>query len=434
MSALQEHSPLGGSGVYRWQIGTCPASPRLSAGVADPESDYAAEGSAAHGLAAYCLSSGEDAWQSIGARIKGDDTWPRKIADQAPEDAWEVTQEMADAVQVYLDAARREHPDRNQGNTWIERPFHCPEVHELMYGTPDLCHLEWIANASHPDFNGSHPVQRLHVWDYKHGAGIVVEVEHNPQLMYYAVGALTDLDLWDAVEEVVLWIAQPRGWMEPVRSWRVSVAELVRWRDEVLVPSMTLCQTIMERDDISLDQLLSLGFIRSGADHCRFCPARYRACPALVRDMEQLEEIMTEAKKVGTPALTNEQVGKFLTLGENAKVFLKAARETGFQRAEKGAAIPGWKLAKAKSDRVWKDGAEKKAKAKFKGDCMTPPKLLSPAQLEKLPGGPDFVAKNAYKPDKGNTLVPETDARQAAGPAKKAMFEPVGKEKKGRKK
>ncbi|KKL63399.1 hypothetical protein LCGC14_2175490 [marine sediment metagenome] len=146
MTKRSEHSPLGGSGAPRWM--KCAGSVSLSYGVKDKESEYAKLGTAAHALAELCLKDRTDAWQWIETAQEGSVIF--------------VDKDMADAVQVYLSAVREWHPDRNQGNTWIERRFHCPTIHKYHYGTADLVHLDKENKT-------------LHVWDYKHGAGIVVE-------------------------------------------------------------------------------------------------------------------------------------------------------------------------------------------------------------------------------------------------------------------
>ena len=91
------HSPLGGSGAYRWM--PCPGSVRVSQGVEDPESEYAALGTAAHALAAHCLLGDYDAWSMIGewfydgdhpicARPRGD--WPPAAVSSTYCSPWGV--------------------------------------------------------------------------------------------------------------------------------------------------------------------------------------------------------------------------------------------------------------------------------------------------------------------------------------------------------
>lgn len=385
----QGHSPLGASGSHRWMA--CPGSVSLSEGIHEEESEHAITGTAAHAVAAECLTSGEDAWQWIGSYY-GDES--------DPESGIPVDKDMADAVQVYLDAVREAHPDRNQGNFFVERSFHCPSIHDLFYGTTDCAYYDEVAAT-------------LHVWDYKHGAGIVVEVKDNPQLKYYAVGALTELDLWLRVDTVVLHIAQPRGFHfdGPVREWSISVNSLAEWLRGELVPAMD--RALVSRDTAS-------------GEHCRFCPARFRACPQLLADADELEGLL----KMPAEELTNEQVARFLDLEDVLKIAGKAARQTAFNRMQAGHAIPGRKLAKAKADRVFKDGAEAAAKEKFGDAAYTAPALKSPAQIEKLPEGAAFIAQWAYKPDNGLTLAKGDDARPAVSRETKSMFEAATKSRK----
>lgn len=387
-SPPQGHSPLGASGTHRWMH--CPGSVGLAYGIDDEEDDtFSRPGTAAHTLGELCLLRKQAPWQLIGSFV-----------DDVP-----VDKEMADAVQVYLDAIEAWHPERHQGNTWVERRFHCPTIHRLFFGTADLVHLDLEARV-------------LHVWDYKHGAGIMVEVDDNPQCKYYACGVLEDLDLWNEVDEVVLHIVQPRGYLDPHRVCKVSADDLDVWMGDVLVPAMDAA--LVSRDT------------KSG-EHCRFCPVRYRQCPSLMQDMEELENMLKDLEGRTAEELTNEQVSRIMDLFGLAKIVNKAAEQTAFKRLQNGKPVPGYKLASARANRAWKD--EDKAKAvleKTYGDrAYTAPKLLSPAQIEALPLGAAIVAEHAYKPDAGLTVVKGTDARPAVNRETKALFKPVARKGKG---
>src|SRR5882724_11587802 len=91
MTDKPKHSNLGGSGAERWM--NCPGSNVLLQTLDLPESDeseFAAEGTAAHEVAAPCLRAGIDTWEIVGTKFYG------HIVDQ----------EMADGVQMYLDKVR----------------------------------------------------------------------------------------------------------------------------------------------------------------------------------------------------------------------------------------------------------------------------------------------------------------------------------------
>jgi len=372
----------------------CPGSVALSYGIESEESDYAAEGTAAHALAQTCLlaveaSGNQDAWTWIG-------TGNMEMA-VGKDTGIVVTKDMADAVQVYLDFIRTKFPDRNQSNSFVERKFHCPTVHPLFYGQSDFTHIN-----EHERILG--------VTDYKHGAGIVVEAKENPQLMYYAVGMLEDLDLWQKIDMVNITIAQPRGFHfdGPIRSWSITTADLETWLDDVLLPAMDLA--LVSRDTAS-------------GEHCRFCPARGRACPQLIDDMNELEELMVTAEaKGGAKALTNTQVGRFLTLFDIAKIVQKAAQQTAFVRLEKGGKIPGRKLANSRTNREWKDGAEAALKEKLGDTALAEPKLKTPAVIDGMPEGAALTARWAFKPQGKQTVVAESDSRVAVEKDTKSLF------------
>tara|TARA_Y100000310_G_scaffold25627_2_gene24533 strand:- start:8522 stop:9649 length:1128 start_codon:yes stop_codon:yes gene_type:complete len=373
----------------------CPGSVGLSQGVHDPESEFAAEGTAAHALAETCLRSGNDAWEWIGTG--------NMECDGGKDSGILVSKDMADAVQVYLNAVRSEHPMDQHHD--IEFKFHCPSIHPYFYGQADFVFVD-------------HAAKTLHVWDYKHGAGIVVDVKENPQCMYYACGVLEDLHLWEEVEKVVLHIAQPRGFHfdGPLREWAISTDELDAWLMDELVPAMEHALTSRE--------------VKSG-DHCRFCPVRRHACPQILKDFDELEELMAlMEKKGGAKALTNVQLGRFLQLFDIAKMIAKAANETAFARLQSGKVVPGRKLAHSRTNREWKEGAEPAVKLKLGEAAYTTPELKSPAKIDALPEGKSLTARWAFKPQGGLAVVAEGDARVAVGRDTKSLFTDETKGKK----
>ena len=85
---MTKHARLGASGAHRWM--KCPGSIRMAEGLAERTSSYAQEGSAAHAVAEECLQKDKDADELIGKKVEG----------------VLVTEEMANAVQRYLDYVR----------------------------------------------------------------------------------------------------------------------------------------------------------------------------------------------------------------------------------------------------------------------------------------------------------------------------------------
>ena len=372
--ASGEHSPLGGSGAPRWM--KCPGSVQLGYGIEDKESEFAELGTAAHCLAEICLNTNEkEAWTCIGGGIGN----------------IKIDKDIADAVQVYLNAVR-EHPNRNQYNFHVEYEFYCPSIHKYFWGKADAVYIDETT---------------LHVWDYKHGAGIVVDVKDNAQLMYYACGILEDLQLWNEISLVVMHIAQPRGFHfdGPLREWSMYVPELEEWLNDKLIPAM--------------DKALVSNETESG-EHCRFCPARGRACPQIIKDYEELKMLLDMKKSA--KELTNTQVGRFLDLLDVAKIAGKVHTETAFARLSAGKEIPGRKLGKARANRDWKDDAEAALKKKFGKKAYTEPGLKSPSKIEELPEGKKYTSRYAFKPNKGMTVLKASDPRPATNINLKSLF------------
>lgn len=383
--ALPLHSPVGASGAKRFLI--CPGS----VGGQDPdewheESEHAALGTAVHTVIERAFVAGTDAWTMVGQRI-GD---------------IEVTKKMADGAQVMLDAVRGTHPERTPDTFVVEHRFHCPTIHRLFLGTADCVFIDWATLT-------------VHIWDYKNGAGVVVEVEDNEQEKYYACGVLESMGLWSSINRVVLHIVQPNAFHPDgrVRAWETTPDDLAVWLEDVLVPGM--------------ERALTENSFVAGS-HCVFCPKRYGNCPALAAAMDELEGLMNQAgpdPKQGVEPLTNAQLGRLLTLSSLAAIVRKAALTTGMRRLNAGASVPGWKLVAGKADRVWKDGAEAAAKEEFGDRAYTQPALKSPAQIEELPLGKAFTTNHAFKPDAGLTMAPEGDKRKEVSRDTKTLFTPV---------
>ena len=384
IAALGAHSPVGASSAKRIKL--CPASVGLSVGAGGDGSEHASLGTSVHALIEYCFARGTDAWQHIGQSFEG----------------MRATRDMAMSAQAFLDAVRTAHPERTQANFGVERKFRCPSIHPLFYGTTDAWYLDEEEGA-------------LHIWDFKNGAGVVVEAKGNDQGQYYAVGMLETLMLWDRAGTVVIHIVQPNAYHRdgPVREWATTPGELALWLEGEMLPAIVFA-------------LGGEGRAASG-EHCRFCPARARACPQILADMEELEGMTQDIRtKGGADHLTPEQVGRFLSLLEVAKIAGKAANATAYHRLQAGVRIPGWKLVRGKANRTWKDGAGEAARGEFGAQALTAPELKSPAEIDKLPKGGDFTARWAEKPDAGLTVAKADDPRAEVSEVTKSLFTPVG--------
>jgi len=367
------HSPLGGSSAERWL--NCPGSITLLKQLSLPETDepeYRLLGTAAHEAAARCLKEGIDSWEIVGQMFG----------------AHECDAAMASAVQTYLDYVR---PLMEGSSFLIEEAIGgdpATRPHPLFYGTVDFA-------AYGPEV--------LDVVDYKHGEGIVVEPDDNPQLKYYAFGILynrTQRGVAVRSDRLVrLSIVQPRAYHSegPIRTWETTAGELIHWAENELLPGMAAAEI-----DTTFDP----------GPWCRFCPAKL-GCPML----SSVFGAAAKADPAAIPNLSLQRLGLEYKAFEAVRFYMKAVEDECLRRAMQGEVASGGKLVQKIAKRVWRDGAAEQFKNKFGGEAMTLPELKTPAEMEKVsPDAKKLVKEWAYTPDNGYSFVLESDRRQAVKP------------------
>ncbi len=230
------HSKIGASGAHRfWECEGCVAlSERAKReGNVKETSHFAMEGTAAHLLAEICFETNDIPDEYVGSIIEIED------------ELIKVTQNMADAVQVYLNAVSDEIARSCDYTFGFEKEFKIDDVDEDAYGVNDA-------------FLYLPKKKKLFIWDYKHGKGVAVEVKHNKQLQYYALGALNHIK--GVVELIEIVIVQPRKSHKDgvVRSWSYTIAELLDFKIK-----------LKEKIQATKKPILQL---RAGS-WCKFCPA-----------------------------------------------------------------------------------------------------------------------------------------------------------------
>lgn len=365
--AATPHSVLGASGAERWM--NCSGSVALLARLTIPnettEADYQALGSHAHEALAYCSEMGMEAWTQLGMEFYG-------IA---------LDQEIAEAIQGELDIRSAIVASLSSDGVYgIEYRISDPSFHPKFFGTVD-----WWAKDGKKGW----------VRDYKNGR-LLVEIENNPQILYYVLGLLRSPQ-FQGVEEIEVAIYQPRGFHHdgPDRRYTYTREFVERWADEVLRPAMFNAE--------------AGGDLQAGS-WCRFCPAKL-VCPLVTGIF-------------GAAALANphdlvfcddDELARRYSMIEAVNFAVKAIKEEALARSLKGHSIAGTKLVHGKTDRVWKAGADEILVARFGDDALTVPVLKSPAQMEKVKvsGAGDVVKEWAYKPAGNLTLAKSDDSRVA---------------------
>jgi len=373
------HSRIGASSSKRWF--NCPASVPLSKDVVKTTSKYAEEGTAAHELAEYCLENDLDAVHGLGLYFN-------EIA---------VTQEMTEAVQVYLDVVRERIND--ECDVLIEDQFHLGWIDEDLYGSNDCCIVD-------------HSKGKITVIDYKHGAGVAVEAVENTQLLYYALGASNG---FSNITQVDLIIVQPRCASPegPVRIWNTDIERLEKFEKE-LKDAVNVVKDAEASKDV-------YSYAYAG-DHCQFCPAAGFCEKLRSKNYEMAQSAFSE-EVIDPPlpdTLSPEQISKVLRHAKLIENWIKSVREYAHTQAEAGLEIPNMKLVARKGNRKWTNEAQTVDDLSMLLDekSLYTKKLISPAQAEKLLGK-GSVDELVTVPDNGTQLVAETDKR----PAVKAAIE-----------
>lgn len=382
---MTDHAELGASSSARWMncAGSVPlARPYLGFG----SSKYAAEGTVAHTLAQAALA--KEPLPPIGSIVEVDS---HQIL---------VTQEMLDAVDVYLDITAPLLLAAHDGGVEIKvRILSVPPTVEC-YGTADFVALVG---------------RKLYIVDFKFGKGVKVEVANNTQALFYALAVVETLDLGERVDEVEIIVCQPRIDGAERQSWTIDIIDLWMWRDGKLVPAV-------ERI-VAGDRTLKDGY------WCRFCPA-HAVCPLMHElAMQAAEDAFGDDldDMRNHDDIPPEGIAERLVLMSRLDDWLTSLKEHAAAMIFRGENVPGFKIVEGRSRRKWIDDDEVILRelvtlGGFSSEqaetFYAPPALQSPAQLEKTlkrmklrpaPLLEGLIAKPPGKP----AIVPDADPRPA---------------------
>lgn len=346
----EAHSHIGASSAWRWL--NCPGSVRLYKQLTERKAtEYASAGTAAHELCEKCLLSGKDPSDYIGETIAADGV------------DFEVTDDMVSSVRVYVDEVRRDYILYG-GTLNVEKSFSLDWVYPGMFGRNDSSLVP------------SKPFDTMFIYDYKNGRK-AVSAEDNPQLKYYALGALGRHNP-ALVDKVICKIIQPNSWgKEPVEVWETSAEELYDWAYDVLRPAAIRT----EGPDAPC----------KGGEWCCFCEAA-GICP--LRRKEALDLLgPAEGTAIATlPAveqMTADDIAKASAFfgSDPFKAWVKSLQAMEMNLLQRGVRVPGRKLVETtvRGNRRWvSEDAVISALRETCGDEMFCNSLKSPAQIEKL--------------------------------------------------
>lgn len=327
---MQHSNIVGGSTAKR--VINCPGSVALVQKMPPkPSSKYADEGTLLHNVMAELIMSEEPPEYYIGTRYE----------DQIL--TFELVEEKILPALRALDVIDPEHKMEIEAETRVGFGDLLPGV----FGSTDL--IGRLGN-------------RAVVLDWKFGDGVMVEVEENPQLMFYAAAAMrTPEAQWafEGVTEIECVIVQP----PEVRRWVTTPERIAKFELE-------LVQAVKQAE--KPDAKLSVG------DHCRWCAAK-PICPKMTGAVDR-------ALKVQLDNLDAPKISAYLKNADMLEDWIKDLRALALQMLESGAKLPEYKLVAKRAIRSWSD--EEKAKVALFAYGLTESEVMettvvSPAKAEK---------------------------------------------------
>ena len=360
---MAKHAYLSASASHRWLA--CPPSAKLCEGIADETSTYAQVGTDCHELCAFLVE------KHLGKDVKD----PTEDLTYYNAEMQNCAEEYCNYVIEQFERAKQFCPDpmifieqRLDFSRWVEQGF----------GTGD-CVI--IAD------------EVLHIIDYKHGLGVLVESEGNTQMMCYALGALDAFEALYDIDKIEMTVFQPRR--DNVSTSTITKDALLTWAEQVLKPTASLAYE-------------GKGEFNAG-DHCQFCKAKATCRKRAEKNLElaqydfQVPDLLDDFEI----AAILPKIDELISWGNDIKSYaLKAAQS--------GTRYEGFKIVEGRSNRKYTDEEEVAKAVLDAGYDPYEKKLLGITAMSNLLGKKQFeeiLGGLVYKPPGKPALVPESDKR-----------------------
>ena len=393
------HALLSASSSKQWLH--CPPSVRLQENFPNESSVYAAEGTYAHEVCEYKVR------KYLKERVKRPQS-----EEYDTEEIEQITDVYAEFVITIIEKMKE---NGCEPLAFVEERVDYSHIAPSGFGTADM-----LIIGKDEQGRGI-----LHVCDFKTGAGVFVDADHNSQMMLYAIGALAAYGFLYDIEIVRMSIIQPR--LDNISTFECSRQELEDWGE-------------------SIKPIAKLAYEGKGEQHpgdwCRFCRAKpvCKACAdealALCRedfldldagafDDTAEESDMTAPYEADTQTAVFKQPG-LIPISELAEILPTLNRISSWIEAvfafvsseaiNHGIPIPGYKVVEGRSKRVFTDTKAVVDTAVQNGYTdLYKQTLITLTEFEKMMGKKKFnelLGAYVAKPPGKLALVPESDPRE----------------------
>lgn len=363
--SYNEHSKFSPSAAHR--ILACTPSLLLEQQFSNETSTFAEEGTVAHDLCEHKLK------KALKMRSK------KPVSKYDSDEMDEMTDAYVEYCLGLIEKAKENCKDLQ---ILIEQKLHFSDYVEGGFGTGDLV----VVGTG-----------ELQVIDFKYGKGVIVSAENNPQMMLYALSALSLFDMLYDIDKISMVIVQPR--VDNFSTYEMSVDDLLKWAEEELKPKAELA-------------LKGEGEFCAG-EHCRFCRAKNQCRARAVKNLELLKY------EFGDPALlTDDEIAEIIGVaGELSKWADDIYTYATALAINEGKNFDGYKIVEARTRRKYTDEEAVAETAKAAGyKDIFKQSLVSITEMEKLMGKKKFneiLGALVDKPKGSLTLVRDSDKRQA---------------------
>lgn len=364
-----KHAVLSASSAARWIA--CPPSARLNAAKPDAPSEYAAQGTDAHTLCEYKLR------KALGTKVRD----PTKNLASYDTEMEECAEAYCQFVMELVDQLRAESKDTMVS---VEQRVDFSAFVPDGFGTADTLIISG---------------NTVCIVDYKHGKGIEVSADRNPQMMCYALGCIQMFDGLYDIDNVRMVIFQPR--LANISEFNISKADLLAWALDTLVPAAKLAHA-------------GEGEFCAGA-HCQFCKIK-----ATCRKRAEYNLELARYDFEMPPTLEDAEVEAVLAKADTLAAWVSDIKEYALQRAIQGKQWTDWKLVEGRSNRKYTDEAAVANIVKEAGYEPYEQKLLGITAMTGLLGKSKFeelLGSLIVKPQGRPTLAPMSDKRPAMNTA-----------------